>query len=314
MTNQTEQQSEKPLTNSTGIRNLVYLADRGGTGWWRHIQAIDVFGVIQRATGIYNTYTEQFIADPNYYVLQNNVTVQRWISHSQREAFENFLLPVTRKTKTALIYAIDDAMGAKDIPLYNTGHAAFQPQQVQDDIKYMLNNSDLVVVTTQHLKEYYNREFGVPMEKLLAVPNLLPQFWFGDRYDVDKKMIQFGQYKAKPRVGLIGSLSHFNYYKNKDDNGELVKDDLDTIVDMIRETVDDFQWVILGTVPYQLEDLAKKNKIECYSCCPILAYPSALQKLQLQAAVAPLRMSEFNFCKSPIKYLECSSLGIPLFA
>ena len=88
------------------------------------------------------------------------------------------------------------------------------------------------------------------MDKLLAVPNLLPQFWFGDRYDIDKKMIQFGQYKAKPRVGLIGSLSHFNYRKNKDDNGELVKDDLDTIVDMIRETVDDFQWVILGTVPY----------------------------------------------------------------
>ena len=40
------------------IRNLIYLADRGGTGWWRHIQAVDVFNSIQRQTGILNTYTE----------------------------------------------------------------------------------------------------------------------------------------------------------------------------------------------------------------------------------------------------------------
>ena len=46
------------MNEQDNIRNLVYLADRGGTGWWRHIQAIDVFGVVQRATGIYNTYTE----------------------------------------------------------------------------------------------------------------------------------------------------------------------------------------------------------------------------------------------------------------
>lgn len=75
MSNQTEQQSNKALTNSTDIHNLVYLADRGGTGWWRHIQAIDVFGAVQRATGIFNTYTEQFIADPNYYIHLNSVTV-----------------------------------------------------------------------------------------------------------------------------------------------------------------------------------------------------------------------------------------------
>lgn len=311
MTNQTEQQSEKTLTT---IRNLVYLADRGGTGWWRHIQAIDVFGVVQRATGIYNTYTEQFIADPNYYIHLNSVSVQRWTSHSQREAFENFLMPVCQKTHTALIYTIDDAMGAKDIPPYNSGHGAFQPQQVQDDIKFMLTHSDLVVVTTQHLKEYYNREYGVPMEKLMAVPNLLPKFWFGDKYDLDKKMVQFGEFKSRPRIGIIGSLSHFNYHRNKDANGELVKDDLDQIADVIRETVDDFRWVIMGTVPYQLEDLAKKNKIECYPCCPILAYPSAINSLQLQAVVAPLSPCEFNYCKSPIKHMESSALGIPLFA
>jgi len=47
---------------------------------------------------------------------------------------------------------------------------------------------------------------------------------------------------------------------------------------------------------------------------PIITYPSMLEHLQLQAVVAPLQKNEFNNCKSPIKYLECSAVGIPLFA
>lgn len=79
-------------------------------------------------------------------------------------------------------------MGAEEIPLYNRGHDAFQSKQIQDNIKYMLNVSDLVVVTTDYIKNYYHRKYGVPLERILAVPNLLPRWWYGDRYDKDKKV------------------------------------------------------------------------------------------------------------------------------
>lgn len=120
--------------------------------------------------------------------------------------------------------------------------------------------------------------------------------------------------KAKPRIGIISSLSHYNLNQKKDANGDLCHDDFDEIADVVRSTVDDFQWVILGTVPRQVKDLAEKKKILCYPCVPILSYPSAIEHLELQATVAPLIDNEFNRCKSTIKYLESCASGVPLFA
>jgi predicted GNAT superfamily acetyltransferase len=52
----------------------------------------------------------------------------------------------------------------------------------------MLNISDLVVVTTDYIKNYYNKRYGVPLSNIVAAPNLLPRWWFGDRYDPEKKV------------------------------------------------------------------------------------------------------------------------------
>ena len=300
--------------NKQPIRNLIYLADRGGTGWWRHIQAVDVFNSIQRQTGILNTYTEQIIADPNYYAGMNSVTVQRWTAPGYKQVFEKLLMPIAKQTGMKLIYAIDDAMAYEDIPPYNSGRDAFKPAEVQDAIKFMLNNSDYLVTTTEHIKDYYERVYGIDKEKIIAVPNMLPYFWFGDRYDARKKEEQFKQYRAKPRIGVIGSLSHYNYKQLKDENGNIYKDDFDQIADVIRETVDDYQWVIFGLVPRQIADLVEQKKVECHGCIPIMGYPTIVNNLQLQAVVVPLQDNEFNRCKSPIKYLECCALGIPILA
>lgn len=109
----------------------------------------------------------------------------------------------------------------------------------------------------------------MPLENILAVPNLLPKYLFGDRYDVDRKMNEFSKFRNKPRIGIVSSLSHFNIdgvredkngmacrlQKNPDgttcwinERNEVVAesdtakitDDFDDIADMIRQTVDDF--------------------------------------------------------------------------
>lgn len=273
-----------------------------------------MFNSIQRQTGILNTYTEQIIVDPNYYAGMNSVTVQRWTAPGYKQVFEKLLMPIAKQTGMKLIYAIDDAMAYEDIPPYNSGRDAFKPQEVQDAIKFMLNNSDYLVTTTEHIKDYYERVYGIDKEKIIAVPNMLPYFWFGDRYDARKKEEQFKQYRAKPRIGVIGSLSHYNYKQLKDENGNIYKDDFDQIADVIRETVDDYQWVIFGLVPRQIADLVEQKKVECHGCIPIMGYPTIVNNLQLQAVVVPLQDNEFNRCKSPIKYLECCALGIPILA
>jgi len=47
---------------------------------------------------------------------------------------------------------------------------------------------------------------------------------------------------------------------------------------------------------------------------PLLNYASKFYNLGLQAVIAPIKKTEFNFCKSFIKTMECAALGIPLFA
>ena len=221
---------------------------------------------------------------------------------------------MTRKTGTKLIYEIDDAMGGDDIPLYNRGHDAFAKENIQANIKYMLNAVDLVTVTTPYIKEYYHKKYGVPMEKILAVPNLLSRMWFGDRYDVPRKLAQFNHYKSKPRIGIVSSLSHYNTHGATDKDGIVVKDDFDEISDVILDTLDDFQWVVIGYLPENMRQLAVEGKIQCFQMTPITNYPSMLEHLQLQAVVAPIQDNEFNRCKSPIKFLECAASGIPLYA
>jgi hypothetical protein len=74
----------------------------------------------------------------------------------------------------------------------------------------MLNTADFVTVTTDYIKNFYHKHYGVPYENIIAIPNLLPRFWFDDKYDVDKKIEQFKKNKAKPRIGIVSSLSHYN--------------------------------------------------------------------------------------------------------
>jgi len=63
-----------------------------------------------------------------------------------------------------------------------------------------------------------------------------------------------------------------------------------------------------------LKPYAEDKKITVYPMSPIVSYPSMIENIQLQAVVAPLIDNVFNRCKSPIKFLECSASGIPLFA
>ena len=178
----------------------------------------------------------------------------------------------------------------------------------------MLNASDFVVVTTNKLKEMMAQSYDLDEKKVVAIPNLLPHWWIGDRYDPERKVQQFNKNKAKPRIGVISSMSHYNLEGRTGEDGQLAKDDMDVIVDLIFSTVDEFHWLIIGAVHPKLVDFVKQKKIELVPCCPLLAYPSYIQRMNLQAVVAPLQDNEFNHCKSIIKYEECAALGIPLYA
>ncbi len=72
--------------------------------------------------------------------------------------------------------------------------------------------------------------------------------------------------------------------------------------------------MFFGYCPPQVKDLAEKHLVEVHPGVPLLNYAMVFNQLQLQAVVAPIKKTEFNFCKSHIKTMECAALGVPLFA
>lgn len=255
--------------------------------------------------------------------------------------FDGTLLDADDARRAELEAKYGDLRNAS-IPKFNRGRKPFEGEAVQRAIKTMLNAADLVTVTTDHLREVYHDLYGVPTENIVAVPNLLPHALFGDRYDPQRKAEQFRRNFKKPRIGIVSSLSHYNVDGVREDEdgyvcrknagpdgetwvnekGEIVPfektreivDDIDAVLDCIRDTVGEFQWVFFGFCPPQLQDLVKQGKIEYMPGAPIQNYASRFHNLNLQAVVAPINPSEFNFCKSFIKYMECAALGVPCFA
>lgn len=346
------------------FRNITYLSDRSGTGVWRVIWPQNSMNCVSQGLNMQSDYSQTPIVDQNYYKGMRSVTVQRWISPQQKDIFCKFFKPLMDATSGWLRYEEDDAMfdgtllneskreylekkygdlKQASIPLYNRGRKAFEGKEVQQNIKDMLNTADLVTVTTDYLKEYYHDFYDVPYDNIVALPNLLPRYMFDDRYDVNRKVKQFGKNKSKPRVGIVSSLSHFNIDNVRQDmqgnavreqkqpdgsskwireDGSEVKcedtqrvtDDFDDIAKCVRDTVNEFQYVCFGYCPPQIKDLVDAKKIEFHGGTPIMQYPSMLEKLQLQAVIAPIKKMAFNFSKSFIKYMECSALGMPLFA
>ena len=323
-------------------RNIVYLSDRGGTGKWRRIWPIQSLDSMSQMLNLQTDYSQTPILSPDYYRGMTSVTIQRWISDQQVEIVKRFLKPVCDANSTWLIYEIDDAMHYDEIPKYNRGRKAFEGEKVQQNIKFLLDAADFVTTTTDYIRDYYCRKYSLPKDKVIAVPNLLPKYLFFDRYDVEKKIQQFKMVKSKPRIGIISSLSHYNVddvridkdgkacraskqgetivWTNED--GKVVNevdvspitDDIDEVLNCIRATVNDFQWVFFGFCPPKLNDLVEAKKIEVHSGTGIMNYASVVEQLQLQAIVAPIKDIEFNRCKSFIKYMEAAALGVPLFA
>lgn len=324
-------------------RNIIYLSDRNGTGKWRRIWPIHLIDSLSQSANVQADYMQLLVGHGSFYKGMTSVTVQRWIADDHVDVVKTFLKPICDSQGGWFIYEIDDNMSDKYIPLFNRGRKAFEGEKVQNNIKELLNMADLVTTTTDYLKEFYHKEYGVPLENIVALPNLLPRYLYGDRFDLQRKISQFKAYKALPRIGVVSSLSHFNVDKTReDDNGKAVRkqkkpdgteiwvnekneeipessthvitDDFDGLIDVIKATVNEFRWVFMGYCPQPLEELARKNKIEVHQGSSIMNYASVVDHLQLQAVIAPIKDIEFNRCKSFIKYMECAALGIPLFA
>jgi len=219
------------------------------------------------------------------------------------EIYKHFYNNIRSQTKTPLIYEIDDLL--IDIPEWNYAHDYYKENFIF--ISEMMKMSDGLSVSTEKLKEVYSK-FN---SKIVVIPNHLPKFLWGD---IEPKWENKNKWedvqKNKPRILWAGSENHFCNKNLSQKYGRVGGDFGDKLIDFIKKTINDYQWVLVGGFPLELADLKNKG-IEYHGWRDILHYPQFIKTLNVDICIAPLLDNLFNACKSNIKMLEYTAMGCP---
>jgi glycosyltransferase involved in cell wall biosynthesis len=242
--------------------------------------------------------------DPRYYVSTKCVRIQRQATPQQLE-FVKFLRQVADKDGFRIVYEIDDICFYEDIPGYNKYREAFADPKIRESTQQIMALCDEITVTNDFMRDYYSEKTG--NKNITVLPNFMPKFWLGHFYDQSKIMQNLEKYKRKPRILYTGSGAHFDV-----DSRVKHKDDFYHVNDVIRKTVDKYQWVFMGAYPLPLGDLVRSGKIEFHPWAQFYDYGQTIQDLNCNMMIAPLMDNTFNKSKSDLKYIESSAFGLPI--
>ena len=222
------------------------------------------------------------------------------VIHFQRQTTDHHLqfIELVREVKEKadivdykIIYDLDDLIG--EVPSYNFAAKTYNDPHSIENLKRVTNLVDIFTVSTYPLKKKIEALGGTCKVKI--VPNYLAKYLYRP-YDFIKKE------NKKPRILWSGSPTHFSPHD---------KGDFGVIYDLIKNTIDEFEWVILGVrqCPTWLEPY--KDKIEMPGWeSSMYRYPSLLKELNCDFGVAPLLNNAFNQCKSSIKHADYCSADI----
>lgn len=206
-----------------------------------------------------------------------------------------------------LVYEIDDVLLYDEIPKYNLAREAFNPETIGDSVQQIFDAVDLITVTTQELKDIYVEKLHQDPNKILVIPNYLPRWWIGESFNLSRSLAQWDRQHEKPHIAFACSTNHFDV--NNANNGV---DDFTEIMPWIKKNLDKYQFIFVGGVPQQLKEEAKTGKVIYQPPSDLLNYPREMINRGIDLLVAPLINNRFNRCKSNIKWLEMSALGIPM--
>lgn len=168
-----------------------------------------------------------------------------------------------------------------NVPMKNGNRQHFPPQMLKSFRKVM-DSADWVVVSTAPLAEAYSRFHH---DIRIAQNRLAPNQW-------EHLLSERGTGK-KVRVGWAGGSSHSG--------------DLEILLPLIKELEGQVEWVFMGMKP-------RNVLCEFHPGVPFEMYPEKLASLNLDLALVPLEINQFNECKSNLRLLEIGTCGVPIIA
>lgn len=179
------------------------------------------------------------------------------------------------------VYMMDDLI--TEMPRANPNYRHI-PRNARFRLRQLLAHADRLIVSTEPLLELAKGMVG----DLRLIPNRL-------RDDLWVHLESKRRTSSRPRVGWAGAQQHSG--------------DLAYIVDVVKATAKEVDWVFFGMCPNELKPYIKEfHNFEV----GVEAYPAKLASLNLDLAVAPLEIHPFNEAKSNLRILEYGILGLPV--
>ncbi|GEM_PF-2091306 len=184
-----------------------------------------------------------------------------------------------RRSRAQIVFGLDDLLTELPVnnPLRNRMYG-----DIKKRVRDCLSQCQRLIVSTEPLRDY----FGRYAEDVIVVPNYLDARWRG--------LGGTRRRGGKARVGWVGALQHAG--------------DLRVLVDVVRSTAKEVDWVFMGMCPEEIRPYIK----EFHGPVPYLRYPEYLSSLRLDVAVAPLEINRFNTAKSNLRILEYGACGYPV--
>jgi glycosyltransferase involved in cell wall biosynthesis len=251
---------------------------RGGSGEYRMRQP---FAALSQTGKAMCEVGERHLNIPEMARLQpDTVVFQNGISDTDIETIRLYreFLPATQ-----IIFLLDDLL--HDLPekssQYKKMKAAFR--DARSRLRKALSYCDRLIVSTEPLAEMCK---GM-IEHIEIIPNRLRKAPWNE-------LQSQRQQSTKPRVGWAGAQQH--------------QGDLEIIIDVVKETAEEVDWVFFGMCPEEIKPYIKEE----HTFVDIEAYPQKLASLNLDLAVAPLEEHDFNIAKSNLRLLEYGILGWPV--
>jgi O-antigen biosynthesis protein len=282
-------------------RFLNYYADYSGCGHWRMIWPEQVMNAHNKAV-VHGTTVMNL--DIRSYTQAKAVRIQRQATPNQLE-FVKWLRKLADQQGFRIIYEIDDICFHEDIPDYNKYKTAFTDPKIRQSSQAIMEMCDEMTVTCPFMRDYYASKTN--NKNVTVIPNFMPKFWIGGKSDINRTMESYEKNKRKPRILYAGSGAHFDV-----ENRTKFRDDFEHVNQVIRQTVDKYQWVFMGAHPLPIRDLIQNGKVEFHPWKRLYEYGQGLYDLNVNMIVAPLQDSTFNRAKSDLKYIESCALGLPI--
>ncbi|WJY16663.1 glycosyltransferase [Pectobacteriaceae bacterium CE90] len=166
-----------------------------------------------------------------------------------------------------------------NIPVANHARHSIS-QDVIRRIRRAIEQADWLVVSTPELAKEYEPFHS---DIRVALNRLSPELW--------ENLASYRRVSKKARVGWAGGSSHAG--------------DLALIKGVVKALENEVEWVFMGMKP---SDVA----CEFHMGVPIEFYPEKLASLNLDLAIVPLEINQFNRCKSNLRLLEMGACGVPV--